>query len=134
VVYLVDSQAVLDNLLADIVQFAHTCAEAMREMRLIGPYLFILIGVVIGILATRLFSKNPLRYLPNVVLGVIGSFFGLFLRDIFDVTLGGKFLGAMLAAALGAVLLTVIGNLLFERLISGSGPDKIGHDKPPEDS
>jgi len=49
-------------------------------MRLIGPYLFIFIGVIIGIATTRLFSGNPLRYLPNVVAGVIGSFFGLFLR------------------------------------------------------
>ena len=101
-------------------------------MRLIGPYLFILIGVVIGILTTRLFSKNPLRYLPNVVMGVMGSFFGLFLRDIFDVTMGGKLLGALLAAALGAALLTIIGNLLFERLFSS--PDDAGQDHPPADN
>lgn len=101
-------------------------------MRLIGPYLFILIGVVIGVLTTRLFSKNPLRYLPNIVMGVMGSFFGLFLRDIFDVTMGGKLLGALLAAGLGAALLTIIGNLLFERLFSNT--DDTGQDHPPADN
>jgi len=83
-------------------------------MRLIGPYLFIFIGVIIGIVTTRLFSGNPLRYLPNVVAGVIGSFFGLFLRDIFDVTMGGKLTGALLAAALGALLLTLLVNIVYE--------------------
>ncbi len=83
-------------------------------MRLIGPYLFIFIGVIIGIATTRLFSGNPLRYLPNVVAGVIGSFFGLFLRDIFDVTMGGKLTGALLAAALGALLLTLLVNIVYE--------------------
>ena len=83
-------------------------------MRLIGPYLFIFIGVFIGIATTQLFSGNPLRYLPNVVAGVIGSFFGLFLRDIFDVTMGGKLTGALLAAALGALLLTLIVNIGYE--------------------
>ena len=83
-------------------------------MRLIGPYLFIFIGVFIGIATTQLFSGNPLRYLPNVVAGVIGSFFGLFLRDIFDVTMGGKLTGALLAAAMGALLLTLIVNIGYE--------------------
>lgn len=82
-------------------------------MRFIGSYLFILVGVLIGCATTYLFSNNPLRLLPNIVLGVIGSFFGLFLRDIFDVTMGGKMSGALLAAALGALLLTVAGNLAY---------------------
>ena len=83
-------------------------------MRLVGPYLFIFIGVFIGIATTPLFSGNPLRYLPNIVAGVIGSFFGLFLRDIFDITMGGKLTGALLAAALGALLLTVVVNVVYE--------------------
>lgn len=82
-------------------------------MRFIGSYLFILVGVLIGCATTYLFSNNPLRLLPNIVLGIIGSFFGLFLRDIFDVTMGGKMSGALLAAALGALLLTVAGNLAY---------------------
>ncbi len=86
-------------------------------MRLIGPYMFVLVGVLIGCATTYLFSNNPLRMLPNVVLGVLGSFFGLFLRDIFDVTLGGKLSGALLAAAIGALIVTIAGNLAYTILV-----------------
>ena len=84
-----------------------------KQMRLIGAYIFILVGVLIGCATTYLFSSNPLRMLPNIVLGIIGSFFGLFLRDIFDLTMGGKLTGALLAAVLGALVLTVVGNLFY---------------------
>ncbi len=82
-------------------------------MRLLGSYIFIFVGVLIGCGSTYLFSSNPLRMLPNIALGIIGSFFGLFVRDIFDLTMGGKLTGALLAAALGALVLTVAGNLVY---------------------
>lgn len=87
-------------------------------MRLIGPYLFVFVGVFVGLLTTRLFSKNPLRYLPNVVTGVVGSFTGLLTRDALDVSMGGKLTGALLAAFLGALVLTVVLNLIYE-IVSG---------------
>ena len=80
--------------------------------------MFILVGVLIGCATTYLFSNNPLRMLPNIVLGVLGSFFGLFIRDIMDVTLGGKLSGALLAAAIGALVLTIVGNLVYTMLRS----------------
>lgn len=86
-------------------------------MRLFGAYMFVFVGILIGCATTYLFSNNPLRMLPNVVLGVLGSFFGLFLRDIFDVTLGGKLSGALLAAAVGALVVTIAGNLVYGMLV-----------------
>jgi len=85
-------------------------------MRLAGPYLFIFVGFAIGAATTYLFSNNPLRLLPNFVMGVLGSFFGLFIRDIFDISAGGKMGGALIAAALGALVLTVAGNLIYMRM------------------
>lgn len=87
-------------------------------MSLVGPYLFIFVGVIVGLLTTRLFSKNPLRYLPNVVAGVVGSFAGLLIRDVMDITFGGKLSGALLAAFLGALVLTVAVNLIYEILFA----------------
>lgn len=87
-------------------------------MRLVGPYLFIVVGIFIGIATTYLFSKNPLSLVPNIVLGIVGSFFGLFVRDIMDVTLGGKISGALLAAALGALLVTVVGNIVYAAMFA----------------
>ncbi|MBX2878949.1 MAG: hypothetical protein KTR32_03400 [Granulosicoccus sp.] len=83
-------------------------------MRLLGPYIFILVGVLIGIATTFLF-KNPMRIAPNVVLGVLGSFFGLWIRDIMDWRLGGNLSGALIAAAAGALTTTIIINLLMNR-------------------
>ncbi len=92
-------------------------------MRLIGPWLFVLVGLAIGLATTRAFGSNPLRFLPNAVMGVVGSFFGLFVRDVFDVTWGGKLGGAFVAAVVGALVLTVIGNLAYNALLLKRDPD-----------
>ncbi len=81
-------------------------------MRLLGPYIFVFVGVLIGIATTFLF-KNPMRAVPNILLGIAGSFFGLWLRDILDLHLGGNLSGALLAASVGALVATVGANLLF---------------------
>lgn len=80
-------------------------------MRIFGPYIFIFVGLVIGALATFVFTSNPMRMAPNIVLGILGSFFGLWVRDVLDITAGGNMTGALIAAALGALLLTVPANI-----------------------
>jgi uncharacterized membrane protein YeaQ/YmgE (transglycosylase-associated protein family) len=82
-------------------------------MRLLGPYLFVLVGVLIGIATTKLF-RNPLRYIPNILVGVVGSFFGLWLRDIMDWHMGGNLSGALIAAAVGALVATLAVNLALD--------------------
>lgn len=83
-------------------------------MRFLGVYMFVLIGVLVGIGTTRLF-KNPLRTVPNVLIGIAGSFFGLWLRDVADWSMGGNMRGALLAATIGAVVSTVLVNLALNR-------------------
>ena len=80
-------------------------------LRLLGPYIFVLTGVLIGCLTTVLFTTNPMRLAPNILLGILGSFFGLWIRDILDITTGGNLSGALIAAALGALLLTIPVNI-----------------------
>ena len=81
-------------------------------MRFLGPYIFVFVGVLVGIGTTYLF-KNPLRMAPNIILGIAGSFFGLWLRDVADLSLGGNLTGALLAATVGAIILTGIVNLVL---------------------
>ena len=88
-------------------------------MRLLGPYLFLFLGLIIGIVTTYLF-RNPMRLIPNIIIGIAGSFFGLWLRDIFDIHIGGNLQGAMVAAALGALTTTVIANLVYDQVRSSS--------------
>lgn len=82
-------------------------------MKLLVPYVFVFIGVIIGIVTTKAFD-NPLRLAPNILAGVVGSFAGLWIRDVFDVTLGGNLIGALLAVTLGAIITTVALNLLLD--------------------
>lgn len=82
-------------------------------MRLLGPYIFVLVGLLIGCATTYLFTSNPMRLIPNILLGIVGSFFGLWIRDIFDIDIGGNLSGALLAAAVGALLLTVPVNIFY---------------------
>lgn len=84
-------------------------------MRLLGPYIFLLVGVLVGLATTYMF-RNPMRIPPNVLLGVVGSFFGLWLRDVLDLRLGGNMTGALIAATCGAVLLTVAVNIVLNRM------------------
>ena len=82
-------------------------------MRLLGPWIFMFVGVAIGCITTVAFTGNPLRFAPNIIAGVVGAFFGLWLRDVFDITAGGNLGGAIIAAALGALLLTIPLNLFM---------------------
>lgn len=84
-------------------------------MRLLGPYLFLIIGIAIGVATTYLF-RNPMRLIPNVAIGAVGSFFGLWLRDVLDIHVGGNLQGAMIAAALGALVTTIGANLIYEKV------------------
>ncbi len=83
-------------------------------MKLLIPYAFVLIGVVIGIITTKAFN-NPLRLAPNIIAGIAGSFAGLWVRDVLDVTLGGNLSGALIAVTLGAIITTVALNLVLNQ-------------------
>jgi len=81
-------------------------------MRLILPLLFALIGIIAGAIATALFKRSSLSFIINAVIGVLGSFAGLLIRDFFDIQTGGKAGGAILAAMLGALLATLLINAI----------------------
>jgi len=84
-------------------------------MRFLGPYLFILIGIAIGVATTFLF-RNPMRLIPNVAIGAVGSFFGLWVRDVLDIHAGGNLQGALIAAALGALVATLTANVIYNQI------------------
>ena len=82
-------------------------------MRLIIPLLIILLGTGCGVLVCTLFKHNAKHLKISALLGGLGSFIGLMLRDILDDTSGGLLGGAFLYAIIGAPLLAAAGNVFI---------------------
>jgi len=84
-------------------------------MRLIIPLFFVLIGVCCGALISKLFNQTA-DIKISAIAGGFGAFAGLLMRDILDNVSGGLIGGAILAALTGALLLSVIANVVIRLL------------------
>lgn len=85
-------------------------------MKLIGSSLFVLIGALMGIVIGMVFRDNFPGFLPNIIIGILGSFAGLFFKDVFDIVFAGNLGGAVIFSALGALVFLLPTNLLYRRL------------------
>jgi uncharacterized membrane protein YeaQ/YmgE (transglycosylase-associated protein family) len=66
---------------------------------------FLLIGGVAGWLAGLVMKGGGFGILGNIVVGVIGAVFGGWLFGVLDISVGGKWVGPLVTATAGAVLL-----------------------------
>jgi len=66
---------------------------------------FLLIGGVAGWLAGLITKGGGFGILGNIIAGVIGSVFGGWLFGILDISVGGKWVGPLVTATVGAVVL-----------------------------
>lgn len=82
-------------------------------MRLLGSSIFLLVGVVIGILVSKGFKRSTLGYVPNIALGILGSFMGLWFRDVLDIHIGGNLSGSLLFSAIGAITILLPVNIFL---------------------
>ena len=57
-------------------------------------------------------------FLPNIIIGILGSFAGLFFKDVFDIQVAGNLGGAMIFSALGALVFLLPANLLYRHLFN----------------
>jgi len=82
-------------------------------MKLIIPAVIILLGMLTGAAVCSLFKETATGFRLSVLAGGLGAFVGLLVRDFMDISYGGVFFGALLAAITGAVLFAAITNILF---------------------
>jgi len=84
-------------------------------MRLLGFLPFLLIGVVVGIIATHLFNRSPITAVANCVLGIFAAVCGLFLRDLFDFESGilSGFVAATVASCVVVFAVNAIGPMVM---------------------
>lgn len=88
-------------------------------MRFVGSSLFVLIGIATGVVFSRIFRENAPGLIPSCIAGFLGAFFGLFVKDIFDVELGGNLTGAAVFATLGAVLFNTALLVFYRKIVRG---------------
>ena len=69
---------------------------------------FLVVGLVAGWLAGVLVKDDGFGLIGDLVVGVIGAFFGGFLFNTFGVSIGGGLLGSIVVATVGAIVLLVI--------------------------
>ena len=74
--------------------------------------IFLIVGAVAGWLAGVIVKGYGFGLLGNIVVGVIGSFFGGLLLAHFHVIQTGGVVGAVIGATIGAVILLLLLRLL----------------------
>jgi uncharacterized membrane protein YeaQ/YmgE (transglycosylase-associated protein family) len=66
--------------------------------------MFLLVGLVAGWLAGRIMKGRGLGLVGDLIVGVIGAFFGVWLFSLLGIAAGG-ILGLLVAAVVGALVL-----------------------------
>ena len=73
--------------------------------------IFVLIGVVAGWLAGRIWQGAGFGFLGNLIVGVVGSFVGGFILKHFGIRFYG-IVGSVIAAVVGALVLLFLASLI----------------------
>ncbi len=77
----------------------------------IGWFAFLIIGLLAGWIAEKVMSRNH-GLIMNLIVGVIGAYLGAFLFSLVGLGSTGGFIGSLIVATLGAiVLLWIVGKI-----------------------
>lgn len=75
----------------------------------------ILVGMVAGFLAGWLVKGGGFGWIINLILGIVGSFFGSWLFSLLDISLGEGIIGTIITSTIGAVVILLIVNLFKKK-------------------
>ena len=73
---------------------------------------FLVIGAVAGWLAGLIIKGGGLGLLGNIIVGVIGAVLGGWLFKVLGISVGGEWVGALITATVGAVVLLFVVGLV----------------------
>ena len=86
-------------------------------MRLIIPFIIVLLGVCIGIVVNSILNgKEDASDVPpylSMLAGCIGAFSGMFLRDAFGIRMIGNLTDTWISSIVGAAILAAIAHLVL---------------------
>ncbi|HVA11982.1 MAG TPA: GlsB/YeaQ/YmgE family stress response membrane protein [Stellaceae bacterium] len=72
----------------------------------------ILVGLVAGWLAGKIMQGAGFGIIGDIVIGIVGAFFGTWLLGMLGIAIGGGIIAAIINATIGAVLLLAIIRLI----------------------
>ncbi len=84
-------------------------------MRMIFPAMLVILGGLCGLLMKKWVARSALPLQASIISGVVGSFAGLLIRDYADINMGNDLFATVVAALLGATLLSLIANLAMSK-------------------
>ncbi len=74
----------------------------------------LIVGIIAGFIASKLTDGSGKGILVDLFLGLVGGAFGSWLFGLLGINTGGGWIGAILTAAIGAVILLVIWKKLIK--------------------
>jgi uncharacterized membrane protein YeaQ/YmgE (transglycosylase-associated protein family) len=77
--------------------------------------ILLLTGAVAGWLAAFILKKGGFSILGNIIVGVVGAFIGDWLFELIGVTIGEKWVGDLVSATIGAIILLFIASLVIKK-------------------
>lgn len=80
-----------------------------------GIIVTLILGAIAGWLGSQIYKGSGLGLLGNIVVGIIGGFIGYWGLGKLGVSLGAGYVGYILTAAVGAIVLLFIINLISGR-------------------
>jgi uncharacterized membrane protein YeaQ/YmgE (transglycosylase-associated protein family) len=79
-----------------------------------GILVSVLLGAIAGWLASKVMKSNSGGALLNIILGILGGFVGNWIFDVLNVSVDSSWLGRIITAFVGAVVLIVAARMLFK--------------------
>lgn len=76
---------------------------------------FLIIGAVAGWLAGLIFKGGGFGILGNMIVGIIGAVLGGWIFDLLDISIGGRWLGPIVTATVGALVLLLAISLVRKK-------------------
>jgi uncharacterized membrane protein YeaQ/YmgE (transglycosylase-associated protein family) len=80
-----------------------------------GIIISLILGAVAGWLGGQLYKGSGLGLIGNIVVGIVGGWIGYWIFGKLNIQLGSGWLGYILTAAIGAVVLLAILNLIIRK-------------------
>lgn len=80
-----------------------------------GVVISLILGAVAGWLGSQIYKGSGLGLLGNIVVGILGGFIGYWGLGKLGVSLGSGYIGYILTAATGAIVLLALLNLVIRR-------------------